>query len=322
MPVSITAIIPNWNGAGLLIKALAALSRQTTPVEQVLVVDNGSSDNSVEVARSAGAGVIAFDRNEGFARAVNRGVQEAHGDWLLILNNDVELRPDWIEKMLGSLREHAAWFAAGKLLGPTAMDGAFDALCRGGCAWRCGAGRPDGPVWNEQREIRFAPLTAALFRSDVFRKIGYLDEEFESYLEDIDFGLRCAESGLAGVYVPDAIAYHRGSATLGRWHPDTVRRMARNQVLLVAKHYPRRWIGAFGRQVFVAQTLWGLVALRHGAGWAFVRGKWEGLRRFRGARRAGPDSVASILRDSEQEILDLQRRTGFDWYWRLYFALT
>src|SRR5205814_269103 len=78
---------------------------------------------------------------------------------------------------------------------------------------------------------------------ELFRCAGGFDDAFESYLEDVDFGLRCAALGLKGRYVPEAVAYHQGSASLGRWNPQTVRRIARNQVYLVAKHIPlgRYW---------------------------------------------------------------------------------
>ncbi len=124
-------------------------------------------------------------------------------------------------------------------------------------------------------------------------------------------GLRCAELGLSGWYVPDAIAYHAGSATLGRWHPDTARKMARNQLLLVAKHYPPDWIKRYGWSVFVAQILWGFVALRHGAFLGYLAGKMEGVRRFRGLRRAqkgGAGKTGGQL--SRQHRVFRHRRTG------------
>ena len=124
------------------------------------------------------------------------------------------------------------------------------------------------------------------------------------------------------MYVPDALATHIGSATLGRWHPETVRRIARNQLLHVAKHYPHNWVRQFGWPVLVAQILWGLVALRHGRGFAWLRGKLDGMRSFRSMRRPGLPALSGILEQSEGEILALQRQTGFDIYWKLYFALT
>jgi GT2 family glycosyltransferase len=334
----VAAVIPTWNRAALLAQVLDDLGRQTYPIERVIVVDDGSTDNSAAVARRAGAEVITLKANAGFAAAVNRGIEhagsEAGAEWVAVLNNDVTLQPDWLAQVMAKVGD--AWFATGKLLDAAAherIEGSFDALCRGGCAWRCGHGRLDSQLWNQPRSIQLAPFTAAIFRADLFRRVGLLDEQFESYLEDVDFGLRCAELGLSGLYVPEAIAYHTGSATLGRWHRDTVRKIARNQLLLVAKHYPPDWIKRYGWCVLVAQTLWGFVALRHGAFPGYLAGKIEGVRGFRAARgRAARGKhcanlpaiieFSAIIERGEREIRELQSLTGFDLFWRLYFALT
>ncbi|HTW63284.1 MAG TPA: glycosyltransferase family 2 protein [Bryobacteraceae bacterium] len=329
----VSAVIPTWNRRELLMRVLADLARQTYPIVRVIVVDNGSTDDAVEVAVRAGAEVIALGKNLGFAAAVNQGIERARSDsdWIAILNNDVTLEPDWLKRLVTAAEASGAAFASGKLLDASArgrIDGTFDALCRGGCAWRCGHGRVDSEIWNRPRTIQMAPFTAAAFRSDLFDQVGLLDEQFESYLEDVDFGLRCALRGLTGLYVPDAVAYHAGSATLGEWHRDTVRRMARNQVLLVAKHYPPNWIKRYGWSVIVAQILWGFVALRHRTFLGYLAGKKEGVQRFRAARgKSCAEATASIdvsviLDQSEKEIHELQSLTGFDLFWRLYFALT
>ena len=325
MQQQVTAVIPNWNGALLLSNLLGLLRRQTQPVDRVIVVDNGSWDGSLTVARNFGAETIELGKNTGFSHAVNRGIQSAGSGWIAILNNDVAPEPDWLAKLMSAAEPAGAWFATGKLLDAARrdrLDGSFDAICRGACAWRCGQGRPDSPHWNQPREIGFAPFTAALVRWELFQEVGLLDENFESYLEDVDFGMRCAASGRNGVYVPEAVAFHQGSATLGRWHPDSVRKISRNQLLLIAKHYPRRWVLKYGWPVFVAQGLWGFVALRHGAAVAYLQGKSEGIRRFRAARGKSPANLAAIVERSEGEIRELQRLTGFDLYWRLYFTLT
>jgi len=330
----VAIVIPNWNGAARLANLLERLRRQTYPIDRVIIVDNGSADTSRDVARNAGASLIELHENTGFSHAVNCGIQAAAGaDWIAIMNNDVSPEPDWLAQLVSHATPATAWFATGKLLDATdrqRMDGSFDALCRGGCAWRCGNGRPDSPLWNRPREINFAPFTAAIFRSELFQRVGLLDERFESYLEDIDFGIRCAVAGLTGVYAPQAVAYHTGSATLGRWHRDTVRKLSRNQLLLIAKHYPPKWILRYGWPVFIAQSLWGFVALRHGTAFAWLQGKLEGLRLFRRMRKEPRASasdmhectLAGILDRGESDIRELQQLTGFDLYWKLYFALT
>ena len=165
------------------------------------------------MANSAGAEVIELGKNTGFSHAVNCGIQSAGSGWIAVMNNDVAPQPDWLAKLMDQAELANAWFAAGKLLDARdrdRIDGAFDAICRGACAWRCGHGRPDSSLWNQPREICFAPFTAALFRWELFQEVGLLDEDFESYLEDIDFGIRCAAVGRPGIYVPEAVAYHQG----------------------------------------------------------------------------------------------------------------
>jgi GT2 family glycosyltransferase len=324
--MSITAIVPVWNGRELLERLLASVEAQTEPAAELLVVDNGSTDGAPELARTRGARVIPMGRNAGFAAAVNRGIRESRGEWIAVLNSDVELAPDYFARLLAA-GSAGGWFATGKILAAGSdhrIDATFDVLCRGGAAWRAGNGRADASAFSFARPIWSAPWTAALFRAELFQRVGLLEESFESYLEDVDFGLRCAAQGLAGQYVPEALAWHRGSATLGRWHPETVRRIARNQLLLLARHYPRRLLVRWSWPIFVAQFLWGAVAFRHGAGFAWLRGAWQGLRRFFAMRGQTLDAkvLDSVLSTNERLIRSVQASTGFDLYWRLYFLLT
>lgn len=322
--MTVSAVIPNWNRQQDLGRVLEDLRAQSHPVGEVIVVDNGSADESVRVAAEGGARVIALKENRGFAYAVNRGIEAAAGEWVAILNNDVRLPPEWLAGLLAAAHAADAWFAGGKLLqasDPGRIDGGFDLLCRGGCAWRAGSGRADGPVWSAPRAVHFLPFTAAIFRRGLFTRVGLLDEEFESYLEDVEFGLRCALAGLGGIYAPQVTARHTGSATLGVWNAQTVRRMARNQLLLVAKHYPPDWRRRYLGPVLVAQGLWGLVAARHGRLGAWLKGKQEGLKMFRRYARRGQPQLDGVLRGSEAELQRLQQQTGYDLYWRLYFAM-
>jgi GT2 family glycosyltransferase len=325
MTGDVTVIIPVWNRSDLLESLLCKLRGQTYPIEEVLVVDDGSEDDSADFAEAMGARAIRMQAHGGFAKAVNRGIRESCTPLVAIMNNDVEPAPDWLQTLCAGLAPDA-WFATGRILqaaNPGLIDAAYDAVCRGGAACRLGNGRKDGPVFREPRRIWSTPFTAALFRVELFERIGLLDERFETYLEDVDFGLRCALAGCAGRYVPEAVAFHQGSSTLGRWHPDTTRLLARNQVFLVAKYYSRKLLIRYGWPIFAAQALWGLVALRHGVGLPWIEGKREGIRSFGEFRdNAYPDSMAQILHESEGEIRRIQRHAGTDFYWTLYFLLT
>ncbi len=325
---TVSAIIPTWNRADLLRSILTNLRAQTRPPDQIIVVDNGSTDTTQLVAREFPVDLIAFSENRGFAVAVNEGIGRAAGNWILIVNNDVVLEPSWIERLLESAEQENASFAVGKLLRPNnrdLIDGTWDLVSRAAYAWRCGFEKRDGAVWSTKRHIAFAPMTAALFRRCVFDRIGLLETRFESYYEDVEFGVRCALAGLKGVYDPAAVALHMSKTTLGKNRARVMFLTARNQVLILAKYYATKTLLRFAWPIFVGQILALVAAARQGCFLAAVRGKWEGLRRWSSFRQHPSvhsiREIEMVFSESEREIHHLQRQVGFNPYWRLYFNL-
>jgi GT2 family glycosyltransferase len=266
--------------------------------------------------------------NIGVSRAFNAGLKEAHGELVALLNNDVELAEDWLERLLSAL-EPGAWFAAGKTLDwadPSRIDGAGDAICRGGAAWRLGHGRIDGPEFERQRKTYFPSATATVFRREFFERVGGFEEAFFAYLEDVEMGLRAASAGMPGVYEPGARAYHRGSATTGAWSAQMVRWMTAHQLFLLAKHYPASLLLRYARPILAAQTLWGAMAFARGRGRAWMVGLIDGLRGWRTMRTANfrdeaAKRLAAALEAAEGEIVRVQRATGWDGYWKWYCRL-
>lgn len=317
MRCDVTVVIPNWNGAGRLTRVIQSVQNQTCAPKEILVVDDGSTDESYQEAAGLGALVLRFEQNTGFSRAVNAGVGECSTHWVAIVNNDVELTRTWLECMIEGVGPATA-YASGKILkssDPTVIDGTYDLLSWSGCAWRAGHGAP-ADRFDTPRTVHFVPLTAALVRRDVYLRMGGLDVRFESYLEDVDFCLACALAGLEGRYIPSAVAYHEGSATLGAWSPRMVELLARNQVYLVAKHFPAR----LTRPVLAGQILWGALARKHGAGAAWWKGKWSGIRTMGAMRpkKFEPARLAAILNESEDEIRRLQAEQQ-ETFWTKYF---
>jgi GT2 family glycosyltransferase len=322
----ISVVIPTWNRAKLLESALSNLEGQTLRPSEIIVVDNGSVDDTVAVVQAHSAHLIRFQQNRGFAPAVNVGVQHASGDWIVILNNDVVLPPGWLATLHSAATSTNAAFCAGKLLShdaPDIIDGTWDLLSRGGHAWRCGFDRKDGFRWSQPRTIDFAPMTAAMFHRRVFEQVGLVDERFEAYYEDVDFGLRCALAGLRGVYEPSAVARHLGKSTLGKNSGRVFFLTARNQIFLLAKHYGPATLRKWMRAVVAGQAISFAGAARNGHLISAARGIWEGLRRWKEMREspAQPARLEPLLARCEDEILALQNELGFEPYWRLYFRL-
>ncbi|MGA7416273.1 MAG: glycosyltransferase family 2 protein [Bryobacteraceae bacterium] len=323
----VSIIIPSWNRVDLLESVLKSVGEQTYPYREVIVVDNGSSDGSAAVATAFDAKVLQLEENRGFAEAVNLGIQVATGEWLLILNNDVTLQSDYIERLVEEATLNGCDFATGKILmadAPGTLEGSFDLVSRGGYAWRCGYGRPDAPVWSQARRIRWAPMTASLFHRRVFDFLGLLDVTYRSYYEDVDFGLRCAKAGFWGRYVPSAVVYHVGSATLGKRSARVYFWSARNQLVLLAKHYDAGSARRAAWPIVIGQLLALLAGAKHGHFFASLAGKIAALgpaaRAFMAGKTGGPEAYR-VLDESEGEIKALQELLGFDLYWRLYFRL-
>ena len=337
--MTVSIVIPHRNRCAFLERLLQSIAAQRLPqgvALETLVVDNGSEDGSVEAARRAGCRVLELSGNEGVSRALNRGIKAAAGQWIALVNNDVELSPDWVGRLLEALSSPEAaatggvWFATGKTLNDQNrgfIDGAGDAICRGGASWRLGNGRADGPLFDAARQTYFPSATAALFRRDFFERIGGFEESFFAYLEDIDLGLRAAIEDLPGLYVPGAVAYHRGSATAGVWSGQSVEWMTCHQLLLLAKFYPARLLLRFFRPILAAQLLWATLAMSRGRATNWALGFWRGLRSFSRLRRASQslrshgERLDGVLCAMEAEIARVQQATRWDTYWRWYFRL-
>lgn len=314
----VTAVIPVHNGSALLAELLVSMKEQRAPFTRILVIDNASTDGAADLARREGCEVAGMGSNTGFARAVNHGWRMSDTEWVAILNSDARLEPHWLERLL-AVTEGAS-FATGKILraqDPSVIDGTYDLMSGAGCAWRVMHGEADDDRESGVKKIAMTSATACLYRRQVLERLGGFDETFESYLEDVDLGLRCVREGLWGVYVPQAVAHHHGSETFGAWSGRVVRLIARNQVRLIARHYDRKLYRENRWRICWGQALWGAVALRHGAGAAWLRGKWEGLRSFR-LEGLPSAELRRFLEESEREIA--ARAQGG--YWKWYFRLT
>ncbi len=307
---AIHVVIPTWRGRAHLAELLPSIAAQTLQPSEILIVDAASNDGTQELAAQFNARFFDLGANPGFAAAVNRGIAATTAPWIAVLNNDLRLAPNWLETLAAA----RAPFAVGKVLQwhhPDRIDATWDLPSLSGVPLRSGHGQPDSAHWNQPRQIALAPWTAILLHRDYLHQTGPLDEAFGSYLEDIDIGLRGAQLGIAGAYEPKAVAWHKGSSTLGPWHPRQVRLTSRNQLRVLAKHGGDNW------KAFVGQTLWGLAAARNGCALPWLQGKWDG--RHDAFKIPAPSTT---LRNLEQELFATTAATGFDRFWRCYWALT
>jgi GT2 family glycosyltransferase len=244
---AVTVVVPNWNGRRWLPQCLEALDRQETPPVETIVVDNGSTDGSLEYLRTERrrARVIALNDNTGFAHAANRGIAETASEFVALINPDVVLAPDWIRRMAAALAEHPqAASVACKMLSlddPTRIYDAGDILRRdGACEQRGRFARDDGR-YEEPGEVFGACAGAALYRRGAVHAVGGFDERYFAYLEDVDLAMRLRLAGWQCRYEP-AVALHAGESSSGGLAGGHLRLVERNTLFLVAKAFPARWL--------------------------------------------------------------------------------
>ena len=238
----VTIIIPNYNGLKFMEPCFQALKRQTSDEFDVLVVDNGSNDGSVEWLKERKIPTIFLSENTGFSGAVNAGIRASVTPYVILLNNDTEADEDYVRQMILAIEKSPSIFSVSckmiQLYHKELMDDAGDMYTVLGWAYQRGVGQ-SAAGYNREREIFSACAGAAIYRREVFDRIGLFDEMHFAYLEDIDVGYRAKIAGYHNRYCPKAVVYHAGSGTSGsKYNSFKVRLAARNNVYLNYKNMP------------------------------------------------------------------------------------
>ncbi len=273
----VAVIVPNWNGRRWLGQCLRALSAQTSPPAELIIVDNGSSDGSLEVlSEHPDARVIELHRNTGFANAVNVGIEAAHSEAVALLNTDVILDPEWLARTTARLAGDPGLAAVGcKMLqmdDPCRIYDTGDFLRRDGACEQRGRFQTDQGRFDAGEEI-FAPCAgAALYRRDAVRAAGGFDVRLFSYLEDVELGLRLRLAGWRCWYEP-VVALHAGGGSSWQLDPPVEHWVQRNTLLIVAKYFSARWLPL----VVYRQLGWARAAVRDGKLRAQFTGAWAAL---------------------------------------------
>lgn len=258
MPVrgagAIAVVIPNWNSVGLLARCLDSLAAQDSTFE-LLVVDNGSTDGSVEYLTREGVPHVSLPENVGFAAGVNLGVSRVEADAVLVLNADTVVEPGGIAALARALEEDPGLGgvqprilqlegeAPGNADDPEARTySAGQALTRDGRAVESRAGERQGAVDLAPREVFGMCGAACLLRRELFDELGGYDERYFAFYEDVDLNVRAQIAGWRFAYVPEAVVWHVGNASwsegFSRPGADNARLVARNRLATQVKFMP------------------------------------------------------------------------------------
>jgi hypothetical protein len=285
-------VIPNWERPDDTVACVRSVEANGYGNVRVLVVDNGSSDSSVESISAACPDVewLVLEENLGFAGGSNAGIRYARqegADYILLLNNDTIVMPGTLRALVRALDENPGWSIA---VPKICFYDEPRRIWAAGCRWRrfppqvkmIGFGKPDAPRYNCRRELSYATGCALLMSRSVLEDVGGFNPQFRSYQEDYDFCYRAREAGHHLLYVPQAEVLHKVAQSLGEASPTRWRYLGRNNVLFYRPGERFSWTTLFCSTVWtvVRESVKGNTATIP----AFCQGVLEGVRMFRRER--------------------------------------
>ena len=278
----VSIVIPNYNGKHFLEDCLNSVFAQDIQDQEVIVVDNGSTDGSLEYFKTfPGVRVIVLDKNYGFCRAVNEGIKAAESEYVILLNNDTEVDQRFAAELLAAIKEDEKIFSCSSKMiqfhNRQLMDDAGDYYCALG--WAFGRGKGDHvEKYQDPKDVFAACAGAAIYRKKMLESLGYFDEKHFAYLEDIDIGYRARIHGYRNVYAPKAIVYHVGSGFSGSTHNAfKVKLSSRNNVYLAYKNMPFLQIILNIPFLLLGHGIKWLFFLKKGLGKEYAMGLKEGF---------------------------------------------
>lgn len=250
-----SVIIPNWNGKYLLEDCLVSLVKQNIEEFEIILVDNASTDGSLEYVaeKFPGVKVIKLEKNFGFARAINEGVKVSKVEYVVFLNNDTKVEKDWLKNLINCVNKHPEVISVNsKLLNyyyRKIIDGVGIQINEVGQARSIGWQEKDSGQYNKEEYIFGATGGASLFRRKDFIKVGGFDESYFMYSEEVDFAFRAQFKGYKSIFCPKAIVYHKHKASAKKRPQHIEYWQFRNMLQTIIKDFPtslllkkRRWL--------------------------------------------------------------------------------
>jgi GT2 family glycosyltransferase len=239
----ISTVILNWNGKEYLHPCLQSVKGQTYPNIEIILVDNASTDGSIEYIKDllSDLRLIINYRNIGYGGGNNRGIEEARGRYIFVLNSDTEIEKRCVELLWECIEtDQRIGVTTPKILlydRRDVIDAAGLTIYPDGLSIGRGRLEPQ-EKYNQREEVFFGSGCASLFRKEMLEEIGLFDEDFFAYAEDTDLGWRARLARWKSYYVPEAVVYHHHSKKFGTYSPLKAFLVERNRIWVAWKNFP------------------------------------------------------------------------------------
>lgn len=258
--INFSVIIPNYNGAVFLSDCLNSLLQaiNNCPESQfeIILIDNNSKDNSIEIfekniPKSFNYRILLNSKNRGFAGAVNQGIEKAKHEFVVILNNDLTMESNWFQLISKNIKENkkpniAAFFGTVLNKDGTKFESQGLEFFYCGKAKNISNGKDfDKSVINDLTSTIFiwgASASLVVYKKEILRKVGFFDEDFFAYEEDVDLAFRLHSLNYQTLYIPSAISYHLGGGTSNKMGIFRNKMDAKNWIYLIVKNFSKKEI--------------------------------------------------------------------------------
>jgi len=272
-------VVPNWNGQENIASCIESLFEQSIEIN-ILIVDNGSSDKSVDILESFSGRIEAIynTKNMGFSGGVNKGINFAMNkgaNLIALLNNDAYVDKYWAESLISSVQKNNKIGIVASLMIHSKherIDSTGENYTNWGLPYPRGRGQKSHDTYSSQREIFGASGGASLYRVSMLKDIGLFDEDFFAYYEDVDISFRAQLAGWKVVYEPLAIAYHKIGESSSKIHGFTTYQTIKNLPWLFWKNVPTKYLFTVGIRFYFAYFTFIISALLRRQFWLVIKG--------------------------------------------------
>jgi GT2 family glycosyltransferase len=310
----VSFVIVNWNGRHHLQECLPSIQQQTAKDFEIILVDNGSNDDSVAFVKEnyPAVNVIQLEKNKGFAEPNNLAFQTARGKWIATVNNDMILDEKWLENLLKATVNHPDCFSVQSTIlrsdDKTTVDSCGLGIRPCGAARNLYHSRKVESISDHIRPIFAASAGAAIFNREQLLSIGAFDKTYFAYYEDLDTGWKARINGWESFWVPGAVAYHKVHGTSTKLPSDALWFLSeRNRLRTVAKNIPFQTLLRKGPSVILDELRY-VDMIRKKTGWGvLLKARWKCFLQLPSLIRQRPAALKKMKTDDWQKWLEMSK---------------